>query len=172
MSTWSGRRRRRGRPGLELRGVRAVEKERQRPVMKTLKSFDHIKTVNGHQAVTFSEAAENLDLLSGDHIVEKCLDEAVLYQTTRLQTDDEVQLMVLQLIVNVVEKMGKKIDDFNLVDNRLSLSIQEKEDTEIAAEYNIQVQIVRSEATLRRVARETLVQRYTHRSANEMTRAA
>nr|GMD10814.1 ATP-dependent DNA helicase pfh1-like [Ipomoea batatas] len=95
MSTWSGRRRRRGRPGLELRGVRAVEKERQRPVMKTLKSFDHIKTVNGHQAVTFSEAAENLDLLSGDHIVEKCLDEAVLYQA-------------------------------------LSLSIQEKEDTEIA----------------------------------------
>nr|GLL17392.1 uncharacterized protein LOC109154751 [Ipomoea trifida] len=58
---------------------------------------------------------------------------------TRLHTDDEVQLMVLQLIANAVEKMGRKIDDFNLVDNRLSMSTQEKEDREIAAEYNIQV---------------------------------
>ncbi|XP_031096970.1 uncharacterized protein LOC116001221 [Ipomoea triloba] len=144
--------------------------------VRTPKSFDNIKTVNGNQAVTFREAAENLGLLSGDHIVEKCLDEAVLYQMpssfrrlfatllifcdisnprnlwnkfksymcedllrTRLHTDDEVQLMVLQLIANAVEKMGKKIDDFNLVDNRLSMSTQEKEDREIAAEYNIQV---------------------------------
>nr|GMD31126.1 ATP-dependent DNA helicase PIF1-like [Ipomoea batatas] len=143
---------------------------------KTPKSFDHIKTVNGHQAVIFCEAAENLGILSGDHIVKKCLDEAVSYQTsssfrrlfaillifcdisnshnswdkfksymcedllkTRLHIDDKVQLMVLQIIVNVVEKMGKKIDDFNLVDNMLSLSAQEKDDREIAAEYNIQV---------------------------------
>nr|GMD50281.1 ATP-dependent DNA helicase RRM3-like [Ipomoea batatas] len=47
---------------------------------RTPKSFDNIKTINGNQAVTFREAAENLGLLSGDHIVEKCLDEAVLYQ--------------------------------------------------------------------------------------------
>nr|GMC60585.1 ATP-dependent DNA helicase RRM3-like [Ipomoea batatas] len=144
--------------------------------VRTPKSFDNIKTVNGNQAVTFREAAENLGLLSGDHIVEKCLDEVVLYQMpssfrrlfatlliycdisnprnlwnkfksymcedllrTRLHTDDEVQLMVLQLIANAVEKMGKKIDDFNLVDNRLSMSTQEKEDREIAAEYNIQI---------------------------------
>nr|GMD83298.1 uncharacterized protein LOC109183853 isoform X1 [Ipomoea batatas] len=143
---------------------------------QTPKSFDNIKTVNGNQAVTFREAAENLGLLSGDHIVEKCLDEAVLYQMpssfrrlfatlliycdisnprnlwnkfksymcedllrTRLHTDDEVQVMVLQLIANAVEKMGKKIDDFNLVDDRLSISTQEKEDREIAAEYNIQI---------------------------------
>nr|GMD16157.1 uncharacterized protein LOC109174202 [Ipomoea batatas] len=37
---------------------------------------------------------------------------------TRLHNDDEVQLMVLQLIANTVEKMVKKIDGFNLVDNR------------------------------------------------------
>nr|GMD34365.1 ATP-dependent DNA helicase PIF4-like [Ipomoea batatas] len=44
----------------------------------------YIKTVNGHQAVTFREAAENLGILSGDHIVMmKCLDEAVSYQTSR-----------------------------------------------------------------------------------------
>nr|GME17311.1 ATP-dependent DNA helicase RRM3-like [Ipomoea batatas] len=142
--------------------------------VRTLKSFDNIKTVNGNHTVTFREAAENLGLLSGDHIFDKCLDEAVLYQMpssfrrlfatllifcdisnprnlwnkfksymcedllrTRLHTDDGVQLMVLQLIVNAVEKMGKKIDDFNLVDNRLSMSTQEKEDREIASEYTI-----------------------------------
>nr|GMD83633.1 uncharacterized protein LOC109176597 [Ipomoea batatas] len=47
--------------------------------VRTPKSFDNIKTVNGNQAVTFREAAKNLGLLSGDHIVEKCLDETVLY---------------------------------------------------------------------------------------------
>ncbi|XP_019158023.1 PREDICTED: uncharacterized protein LOC109154751 [Ipomoea nil] len=144
--------------------------------VRTPKSFEHLKNVNGHQSITFREAAEKLGLLSGDHIVEKCLDEAVLYQMpssfrrlfatllifcditnprnlwnkfktymcedllrTKIHTEEEVQLIVLQLIANAVEKMGKKIDDFNLVDNMLSLSTQEKEDREIAAEYNIQV---------------------------------
>nr|GMD36019.1 putative ribonuclease H-like domain, reverse transcriptase zinc-binding domain-containing protein [Ipomoea batatas] len=52
--------------------------------VRTPKSFDHIKTTSGHQVVTFREAAENLGILSGDHIVMmKCLDEAVSYQTSR-----------------------------------------------------------------------------------------
>ncbi|XP_031120254.1 uncharacterized protein LOC116023396 [Ipomoea triloba] len=39
--------------------------------VRTPKQFDNIKTVNGNQAVTFREVAENLGFLYGDHIVEK-----------------------------------------------------------------------------------------------------
>nr|GLL30341.1 ATP-dependent DNA helicase RRM3-like [Ipomoea trifida] len=63
----------------------AFEQWRRRGSDLTLKSFDHIKTVNGHQAVTFSEAAEILDLLSGDHIVEKCLGYLCQSKKRRIQ---------------------------------------------------------------------------------------
>ncbi|XP_031099718.1 ATP-dependent DNA helicase PIF2-like [Ipomoea triloba] len=53
-------------------------------------SFDCLRTVNGQITSSFRDAAEKLGLLAGDFIVEKSLNEAVLFQMPSRRVTNEI----------------------------------------------------------------------------------
>nr|GMD06070.1 ATP-dependent DNA helicase PIF1-like [Ipomoea batatas] len=105
-------------------------------------SFDCLRTVNGKITSSFREAAEKLGLLAGDFVVEESLNEAVLFQmpsSLRLHTNAEAESLVLKMIANIVQQMGKKTKDYCLFDLLESYDFPGRLTNELLHEKNLTV---------------------------------